>query len=87
MSFFCQAVRHLKQVKNIKSDDNDRTLTVKIEDVIVKVEPDSGAEVNVINEHQFKALKNHTRKKTYISIQQNELSVKREFTATTRNKA
>lgn len=43
MSFFCQAVRHLKQVKKIKSDVNDRTLTVKIEDVIVKVEPDSGA--------------------------------------------
>ena len=47
----CQAVRHLKQVKKIKSDDKDRTLIVKIDDVDVEVEPDSGAEVNVLDEH------------------------------------
>ena len=33
--FFCQAVRHLKQVKKIKSDDKDRTLIVKIDNVNV----------------------------------------------------
>ena len=60
---FCQAVRHLKQVKKVKSDDKNRTLTVKIEDVKVEVEPDSGAEVNVLDEHQFKALTNRANPK------------------------
>ena len=54
--FFCQAVRHLKQVKRIKTEEQDKTITIQIEDVSVKVEPDSGAEINVMNEHQFKAL-------------------------------
>ena len=41
--FFCQAVRHLKQVKMIKTEEQDKTITIQIEDVSVKVEPDSGA--------------------------------------------
>ena len=89
--FFCQAVRHLKQVKKIKSDDKDRTLTVKIQDY-VEVEPDSGAEVNVLDEHQFKALTNHantkptlTASRTKLNTLQSELSVKGELTATIRN--
>lgn len=49
--FFCRTVRHLKQVKKIKTDGNDKTVTVKIQDVYVKVEPDSGAEANVMDEH------------------------------------
>jgi len=52
--FFCQALRHLKQVKKIKTDGEDRTVSVKKEDVDVRTEPDSGAEVNVMDEHQFK---------------------------------
>ena len=91
--FFCQAVRHLKQVKKIKSDDKDRTLIVKIDNVDVEVEPDSGAEVNVLDEHQFKALTNRASTKatlassrTKLNALQSELSVKGEFTATIRNK-
>lgn len=49
--FFCQAVRHLKQLKKVKTVGKDRTLTVQIEDVSVKVEPDSGAEINIMDEH------------------------------------
>ena len=91
--FFCQAVRHLKQVKKIKSDDKDRTLIVKIDNVDVEVEPDSGAEVNVLDEHQFKALTNRASTKptlassrTKLNTLQSELSVKGELTATIRNK-
>ena len=58
--FFCQAVRYLKQVKKIKAAGEDRTVSVKIEDVDVRAEPDNGAEVNVLDEHQFKALTNRS---------------------------
>lgn len=51
-------MRHLKQVKKVKTDDKDRALTVQIEDVSVKVEPNSRAEINVMGEHQFKVLIN-----------------------------
>ena len=90
--FFCQAVRHLKQVKKIKTDGEDRTVSVKIEDVDVRAEPDSGAEVNVMDEHQFKALTNRSSVKltlqpsrVKLSTLQSELPVKGEFTATIRN--
>ena len=90
--FFCQAVRHLKQVKKIKTDGEDRTVSVKIEDVDVRAEPDSGAEVNVMDEHQFKALTNRSNVKltlqpsrVKLSTLQSELPVKGEFTATIRN--
>ena len=49
--FFCQAVRHLKQVKKVKSNDHDKTVSIHIEDVEVRAEPDSGAEVNLMDEH------------------------------------
>ena len=90
--FFCQAVRHLKQVKKIKTDGEDRTVSVKIEDGDVRAEPDSGAEVNVIDEHQFKALTNRSNvkltqqpRRVKLSTLQSELSVKGESTATIRN--
>ena len=91
--FFCQAVRHLKQVKRIKTEEQDKTITIQIEDVSVKVEPDSGAEINVMDEHQFKALIHRTStnltltpSKTKLNTLQSELPVKGEFTTTIRNK-
>ena len=91
--FFCQAVRHLKQVKRIKTEEQDKTITIQIEDVSVKVEPDSGAEINVMDEHQFKALTHRastnltlTPSKTKLNTLQSELPVKGEFTTTIRNK-
>jgi len=90
--FFCQAIRHLKQVKKIETDGGDRTVSVKIEDVDVRAEPDNGAEVNVMDEHQFKALTNRSIVKltlqpsrVKLSTLQSELHVKGEFTATIRN--
>ena len=66
---------------------------MKMEDFNVELEPDSGVEVSVVDEHQFKALTNRTRKRmtlapsrTKLNCLQRELSVKGEFTATVRNK-
>ena len=36
---------------------------MKIEDADVRAEPDRGAEVNVMDENQFKALKNRSNEK------------------------
>ena len=76
-------------MKKITTGGEDRTVSVKIEDVDVRVESDSGAEVNVIDEHQFKALTNRTSVKPTqqpsrikLSTLQSELPVKGEFTAT-----
>ena len=61
-------------------------VSVKIEDVDVRAEPDSGAEVNVMDEHQFKALKLTLQpSRVKLSTLQSELPVKGEFTATIRN--
>ena len=85
--FFFQAVRHMKQVKKIKTDGEDRTISVKIEDVGVRAERDSGAEVNVMDKHQFKPLTNRSSVKltlqpsrVKLSPLQSELPVKGEFT-------
>ena len=79
-------------MKKITTGGEDRTVSVKIEDVDVRVESDSGAEVNVIDEHQFKALTNRTsvkptlqRSRIKLSTLQSELPMKGEFTATVRN--
>ena len=49
--FFRQAARHLKQVKRVKTDGKDRTLIEQIEVVRVDVEPESGIEINFMDEH------------------------------------
>ena len=69
-------------------------MTIQIEDVEVKVEPDSGAEVNLMDEHQFKALWNRCREKkpilqpseTKLNTLQSNLTVKGQFEAAIRNK-
>ena len=90
--FFCQAIRHLRHVKKIRTDGEDRTVPVNIEDVDVSAEPNSGTEVNVIDEHQFKALAYRSNVKltlqpsrVELNTLQSELPVKGEFTATVRS--
>ena len=69
-------------------------MSIHIEDVEVRAEPDSGAEVNLLDEHQFKALVNRCGEnrpilqatKTRLSTLQSKLTVKGEFDATIRNK-
>ena len=81
-------------MRKIKTDGEDRTVSVKIEDVDVRTKPDSRAEVNVMDEHQFEALTNQTsvnltlqpsKVKLSTCTLQSELPVKGEFTATVRN--
>ena len=65
---------------------------MKIESVDVRAEPDSRAEVTVMEEHQFKALTNRCNVKltlqpsrVKLSTLQSELPMKGKFTATIRN--
>ena len=65
---------------------------MRIENFDVRAEPDSGAEVNVMDEHQFKALTNRSNLKSTLQLSrvkliilQSGLPVKGEFTATVRN--
>ena len=64
MIFFGQAVEHLKQAKKIrvieKNGDDYRTVMVRLNDVDALMEPDSGADVNIMDEHQFKAFSHRT---------------------------
>ena len=71
--FFCQAARHLKRAKKVKTYGKDRTLTVQIEDVSVDVEADSGAEINVMDEHYFKTLMNLPEKKPALTMNRTKL--------------
>lgn len=72
--FFSQAVKHLKQVRKIKSADQAKPVTIEIEGVTGKVEPDSGPEINVMDEHQLKALP-LTQSMTKLNTLQSELPV------------
>ena len=58
-------VEHLKDVKKIQEQDNYRkTVILRIyDDVDMRVEPDSGADVNLMDEHQFKTLVHRSNKK------------------------
>lgn len=49
--FFCQAARHLKQVKRVKTHSKDRTLIEQMEDVRVDEEPESGVDINFMDEN------------------------------------
>ena len=68
-----ERVRHLKQVKKVKTDDKNRTLTIQIEDVSVEVEPDSGAKINVMDKHQFKVLLNRSGKELTLTVSRTKL--------------
>jgi len=63
-----------------------------IDDVTARVEPDSGADVNVMDERQFKAFQHRTQKnvefkksKVKLSTLKNSLRVKGEFRTIVRN--
>ena len=62
--FFSLAAEYLSQAKKIgeigKDSGNYRTVTVRLNDVDVLMEADSGADVNIMDEHQFKAFIHRT---------------------------
>ena len=93
--FLDESVRHLAvgKVKISKVSDSGKTVPTTLNDVIVKMEPDSGADVNVMDEHQYRALQRKTgeiltlqESKTKLSTLQNVLPVSCEFKAIAQNK-
>lgn len=91
--FFGQAAEHLAQAKKVKEDgSNYRIVTVQLNDVDVEMEADSGADVNILDEHQFKAFIHRTHDKPILEASkvklhtlQHQLEVKGEFQAVIRN--
>lgn len=81
----------IKKVQNRYS--LEKTVPLMINDIPVRAEPDSGADVNVMDEFQFRALKHRSAEdlelqssKIKLMTLQNELPVKGEFRAIIRNK-
>ena len=81
----------VKQIRSVKT--KDVLITVRMEDVDVRIEPDSGADANVLDEHQFRALQKLSKKKiqlqpskVILNTLQAELPVKGEANVTVRNK-
>ena len=61
--FMSQAVNHLSQVKNVKSFSNMvKTVALRMNEVDERVKPDSGADDNLMDEHQYKALLKRSEK-------------------------
>ena len=94
LDFIDESVRHLTvgKIKINKVSDFEKTVPIVVNDVIVHMEPDSGADVNVMDEFQYRALKRKsydeialTESKTKLSTLQNELGISGEFKATARN--
>ena len=88
--FFSQAAKHLAQAKKIREIGKDRgnyqTVAVRLNDVDVVMEADSGADVNIMDEHQFKAFIHRTNDKptftksnVKLCTLQHKLEVKGEF--------
>ena len=70
----------------------EKTVEIQVNDVKMRAEPDSGADVNIMDKYQFKALQHRTNQN--IQLQEShvklrtlasDLPVKGQFTATIRN--
>ena len=92
--FIDESVRHLTvvKIKVSKVSDMEKTVPIVVNDVIVHVEPDSGADVIVMDECQYGALQRKTYEditqkasSTKLSTLQNGLKVSGQFKATVRN--
>ena len=87
-------MRHLTvgKIKVSKVSDLEKTVPIVINDAILHMEPDSGADVNVMDERQYRALKRKAyddimlkASSTKLSTLQNDLKVPGEFKASARN--
>ena len=90
--FFGQAEEHLSQAKKVKQiggvGTTSRCVKVKLNEVDVQMEADSGADVNIMDEHQFKAFVHRSSDKRVpqpsnvkLYTLQHKLDVKGEFRA------
>ena len=80
-------------ILKVSDKKEEKTLNVKMNEILIKIEPDSGAEVNLMDEHQFKSLKKRATEeielrpsKMKLRTIQGRLTTKGEFTATISNK-
>ena len=94
--FFGQAAEHLSQAKKVKQiggvGTTSRCDEVKLNVVDVHMEADSGVDVNIMDEHQFKAFVHRSSDSPVLQPSnvklytlQHKLDVKGEFRATIRN--
>ena len=79
-------------IKLCKRMSAEKTVEIQVNDVKMRAEPDSGADVNIMDKYQFKALQHRTNQN--IQLQEShvklrtlasDLPVKGQFTATIRN--
>ena len=70
-------IRHLVVMKI--NNKEEKTLDVKTNAVKVRMEPDRGAEVNVIDQHQSKALKNRAAEEIELQDSKIKLDTLRKF--------
>ncbi|VDI35383.1 Hypothetical predicted protein [Mytilus galloprovincialis] len=95
--YFGETIKHIMKIRKVKTiqgiRDMEKTVMVRIDDVDVKVEPDSGADVNVMDENQFVKFQSKTygnpvleKSKIKLSTLQNSLPIKGEFKTIIRNK-
>ena len=90
--FLSQSVAHLNIIRIKKRYSLEKTVPLMINDISIRAEPDSGADVNVMDEFQFRALLHKSAEqmklkdsKIKLMTLQNELPIKREFSAIVRN--
>ena len=91
--FLSQSVAHMNIKRVKKKYSLEKTVPLMINDISVRAEPDSGADVNVMDEFQFRALQHRSAEdlglqnsKIRLQTLQNELPIKGEFNAVIRNK-
>lgn len=92
MKSSCRSVAHMTIKKVKRTYGLDKTVPITINDISIRAEPDTGADVNVMDEYQYSALTHRsetdlrlTGSNIKLRTLQSELPVKGEFTATVRN--
>ena len=81
------------QIKSVKKRYGlEKTIPLMVNDLHIRAEPDTGADVNVMDEHQYRTLlhrskynMNLQRSQTKLRTLQNDLPIKGEFDAVLRN--
>ena len=90
--FLTKSVVHM-QIKMIRKKYGlEKTVPLMVNDIYIRAEPDSGADVNVMDEHQYRALLHRSdstmdlhKSSTRLRTLQNDLPIKGEFDAILRN--
>ena len=90
--FLTKSIAHM-QIKRVrKAYGLEKTIPLMVNDIHIRAEPDTGADVNVMDEYQYKALLHRSESKmelqksqTKLRTLQNDLPIKGEFEAILRN--